>query len=434
MKTITLECLRGVEAPARVAITPQNGRCQAYFQVTSPRPLAQLCRQRPVEELPRLVTLASPAHHLAAALALDRLGQVTPPEMAQNMREGLRLALTYRHHLRKLYFLLLAWENPWVNGDSLKSRRRPHTFPPRLMDDAWRHLSLAQEAVAILGGRFDHPVTAVAGGVSRFLKEEHYARLAVIAGACRDFALSFSEFLASQVFLWGREEGWLAAELPPLPSLTLSTPEEQFVRRDGQGQEQERFAAAALWEKVGRQQEPWTYEAFAYFREQGWQHLDPSAVDHLFAVGPLPRLNSGIAASTPAAVGEVERLCSVLGPLPRRELAAAYWALLVDLLQAAELMVELYTPEKLTGPTLRHIPAGWGREAQAAVESPAGWLFIQVRVDERGLIEDLQLLDPATANNALRCLVAQQVVAAAAAANLGWQDTKKRLELSLLPL
>jgi len=41
-----------------------------------------------------------------------------------------------------------------------------------------RHVSLAQEAAIILGGRADHPVTAVAGGVSRALRDEHHPRLA----------------------------------------------------------------------------------------------------------------------------------------------------------------------------------------------------------------------------------------------------------------
>ncbi|MGQ9921135.1 MAG: hypothetical protein ACUVRZ_07360 [Desulfobacca sp.] len=433
MKTITLECLRGVEAPARVAVQRQNGRHAVYFQVTSPRQLEPLCHQRPVEELPRLVTLLSPAHHLVAAQALDHLGEVTPPAMAQHMREGLRQALTYRHHLRKLYFLLLAWENPLADNDSLEFRRLPHKFPPRLLDDLWRQISLAQEAVSILGGRFDHPITGVAGGVSRFLREEHYPRLAAIASSCRDFALSLSDFLVSAVFPWGREEGWLDLDLPPLASLTLSSPDGQVVRRDAQGQEQEHFTAAAFLEKIGCHQEPWTYEAFAYFRDQGWQELEPTSVAHLFAVGPLARLNSGTAASTPAAAAEQERLSAALGPLPRQELAAAYWALLVELLQAGELMVKLYSPDNLTGPAPRQIPQRLGRETQATLESPAGLLFLQVRVNDRGLIEDLQLLDPATENNALRCLVAQQVVSTSLAANRSWEEIKKRLELSLLP-
>jgi len=375
MKTITLECLRGLEAPARVAIRRQNGRCQAYLQTTSPRPLAQLCRRRPVEELPRLVTLLSPAHHLAAALALDRLGEVTPPEMAQNMREGLRLALTYRRHLRKLYFLLLAWENPWANGDSLGSRRRSHTFPPRLMDDAWRHLSLAQEAVAILGGRFDHPVTAVAGGVSRFLKEEHYARLAVIAGACRDFALSFSDFLASQVFLWGREEGWLAAELPPLPSLTLSTPEEQFVRRDGRGQEQERFTAPALWEKVGRHQEPWTYEDFAYFREQGWQHLEPTSVDHLFAVGRCPGSTAAPRPAPPPRLARWNASAASWGRCPagswRRRIGPSWWTSCRPLNRWSSSIHRRSSPAR---PSATYRRVGAGRPRRSWSRRPAGSL------------------------------------------------------------
>ncbi len=433
MKTVTFECLRWLEHQARITISLQNGLPQVYFQVTAPREVAKICRGRPVEELPRLLAMFSPSHHLASALALDQLFGVEPPDLARNMREGLRQAFFFRHHLRKIYFLLSSWENPFVDFWSPESRRGPHRFAHHLLDDLMHHVSLGQEAGAILGGRADHPLTAVAGGVSRFLKDDHYPRLAGIADSCRKFAVRLGEFFREEVFAWGKLEGLQDLGVAPLASLAMGPEADSLVLRDPHAKELERFSPAAVFEKVALHREPWTYEPFAYLKDRGWQDLGAEPADSLFFVGPLARLNSGEALPTPLAEEERQRLISFLGLLPRFEVAAAYWAILVEMLEAAENMVELYDTEKLTGPALRAIPADLGREGHAALESPLGLIYQHYQVDDRGLVQDIQFLDPATANNALRCLLVKKAVEVSLVQNKSWEETKKRIELSLLP-
>ena len=138
MRTITFDSLRWQEQPAQVTILVNGGPPQVYFQRTTPREVAALCQGRPVEELPRILTILSPAHHLCAARALDRLFGVEPPPLALNMREALRQALFYRHHLRKFYFLLTSLENPFVNFWSSEARRGLHPIPHQLFDDLRR--------------------------------------------------------------------------------------------------------------------------------------------------------------------------------------------------------------------------------------------------------------------------------------------------------
>lgn len=432
MSSVTLDALRWQEQPAKATITVNGGPPHVYFQITAPREVAAMCQGRPVEELPRILSILSPAHHLCAARALDRLFGVEPPPVAQNMREALRLALFFRDHLRKFYFLVTSLENPFADFWSQEAQRGPHGVRP-LLEDLMRHVSLAQEAAIILGGRADHPVTAVAGGVSRSLKEEHHARLAEIAAACRSCAERLGGFLREQVFPQGKILGEIRGlEAGPLTSLSLAPEPDGLVLRGAGGGEEERFGAAALFDKVGLHQESWSYEPFAFLKAKGWQDLGKAPADSLFFVGPLARLNNGQPLATPMAEDERQRLVEALGAFPRFEVVAAYWALLVELLGSAEGLVALCEVEKLSGPVLRTIPKAVGKEGHAALESPRGLIYHHFRTDERGLVVEAQVLDTATANNGLFGILAQRAVEASLARKEPWEETKKRIELSLL--
>jgi F420-non-reducing hydrogenase large subunit len=432
MPTITFDLLRWFPQPVRITIALNGGPPQVYFQITAPREVAALCQGRPVEELPRILSVLSPAHHLCAAQALDQLFGVEPPPLALNLREAWRQAYFFRHHLRKFYFLLTSLENPFQDFWSPEARRGPLSSS-HLVDDLMHHVSLAQEAATILGGRPDHPLTAVAGGVSHFLKEDHYLRLAEIAAACQAYALRLGEFLREQVFAAGQ----MLAEVQgmailPLASLSLAPASDRLILRDGGGQEMAQFAAANLFDKIGLHRETWTYEPFAFLKEKGWQELGAEAPDHLFFVGALARLNGGEPLATPRAEAERQRLVAALGPFPHFGVVAAYWVLLVELLEAAERMVALYEAEKLTGPDLRTIPAAPGREGYAALEAPEGLIYHHFQTDARGLVREVQVLDTATENNGLYGLLTQKAVETFLAQQKSWEETKKRIELSLL--
>lgn len=432
MQRVTLDALRWRDLPARATVTVNGGPPRVHFQTVAPREVAAMCQGRPVEELPRILSILSPAHHLCAAQALDRLFGVEPPPVAKNTREALRLALVLRHHLRKFQFLVSSVENPFAEFWPEGARRGPHGLRP-LLDDLMRHVSLAQEAATILGGRADHPVTAVPGGVSRALKQDHHARLAEIAVACRGFAERLADLLRQRLFSQGEILGDVRSlDAGPLPSLALTPEGESVVLRDGRGAEVERFAPAALFEKVDLHREGWSHEPFAFLKAEGWHGLDDAPFEGLFFVGPLARLNAGEPLATPLAEAERKRLMEALGPFPRFEVVAAYWALLVELLSAAEGLVAIAQVEKLTGPALRAIPKAAGREGHAAIESPQGLIYQHVRADERGVVEEVRVLDAATANNGLFGIVAQRAVEASLAQQHAWDETKKRVELALL--
>jgi coenzyme F420-reducing hydrogenase alpha subunit len=431
----TLEPLRWLEEPAKVLVEKNNGAVQAYFQVTVPRDLSAMCQGRAVEELPRILSILSPSHHLVAAQLLDHLGDVTPPDLARNMREALLYCQVFRHHLRKLYFLLSAYGNPLTEPPGPRGRKDLSPVPRPVLDEAMEHLGLIQEAATILGGRSDHPLTAVTGGVSRFLKEGHYPRLAEIASASLAYARRLGDFLHSRVLAEGR----IFAELTAIPSVQLASltydPAADLIGVvDASGQAQETFSPGEAAEKLAWHKEPWTYQPFLYLKDKGWQDLEASDHAGCFFVGPLARLNRNREIASEQAEAERQRLIEVLGQPPHYGLAAAAWMMLVELLEAGESLVALCTEENLSGPEIRHMPQAMGEVAQAALEAPEGLIFHRVQVDGQARVLNLEVFEAASANNAMRCLLAQAVVAEAAAQGRQLNSAQRSLELGLLPL
>jgi len=244
MQTITLEPLRWSEQPARVTILNGNGHPKAYFQITSPRDIARMAIGRPVEETPRLVGILSPAHHLVSAMALDKLFDVQPPDLAVNMREALLQAQFVRHHLRKLYFLLSSEANPFRSFQMRQAAEEGSEIPVQALDEIMDCLALAQEAAAILGGRADHPISAVSGGVGRFLKDPHYPRLAEIAEQCVKCAVGAAKFVREKVFLGSKKLVALRElQFNPMLSLTAGAGTGNAILRDTSGKQVEEIPA-----------------------------------------------------------------------------------------------------------------------------------------------------------------------------------------------
>jgi len=433
MENVTLAPLRWVEEPSQVTILGDEGRWQAYFQTTGVRNLSGMCRGRPVEELPRILSILSPAHHLVSAMALDGLFDAEPPAPAANVREALLQALFFKNHLRKLYFLLASFSNPFqpfsLRGLPTTKELVPQHMSARIMG----HLALSQEAASILGGRSDHPMSAVPGGVSRFPKEPHYPRLAEIAAECSRFAVELANFLGETVFQDSIiEEMGLGGSFTPMSFVATNRGRGEIVVRDPMGKETDRFPTKEIFRNIGFEKEAWTYQPFAYLADHGWRGLEKD-VGGLFFVGPLARLNGGENLERPQAEEERQRLVNALGPFPHFTIRAACWALAVELVLAGENMVDLCFQEKLTGPAMRTMPTGMNQEGFAAGESPQGLIAHHYVTDERGLVTNVEILDTAAANNALRCLIAGSVAEGTLSPDQAWGEIKARIELSFLP-
>lgn len=431
MQTLTLEPLRWQEDPARIIVCGDDSQPAVYYQVTSPKCVEEICCGRPAEELPRILSMLAPAHHLTAALALDRLFQVDPPELAQNMRTALLQAQFYSAHLRKFFFLLTSRQDPFADFHVAGRGISQETISTRLLDKIAHHGALAQEAEDILGGRHDHPLTAVAGGVCRYLKEEHYERLADIGKAMVSFGLELTQFMRTEIL---SEEGgllpWSGIQIPALAGLHIGSGDQPTLSGPN-GSESQHFNADQLKDIIALQQEAWTYQPFAYLKEKGWQGVEDRL--GLFHVGPLARFNADQKAVTPLAEEERQRMIESLGAPPVYELTATFGAMAVELIQAAETLQSLSIPEKLGGPSLRTIPEHRTASTWAALEAPQGLTWHHYETDDEGMVQSITVIDSCAGNNALKCMLAKQVVGDALEQKEDPAAIKAKVAVALLP-
>jgi F420-non-reducing hydrogenase large subunit len=310
--------------------------------------------------------------------------------------------------------------------------------PSALPDEIMHALALAQEAAAILGGRSAHPLAAIAGGVSRYLKEDAYLRLAGIADQCRQAAPRVTAAIRESLLSAGRPLAAFREIAVPLPHLALAPPSESrngeivIVRNTG-GEPYVQFPMEELPAKISVHKEPWSYQPFVYLEAEGWPGLSSERPQGLFFVGPLARLNGSRPLRATAAEEERQRLIEEIGPFPHYNVTAAFWALLIEAIEAVESMVALYQKEQLTGSSIRTVPAQMGTRGLAALESPEGLIFHEYRVNRNGIVDGLRVLDTTTANNAMRCLTAQRLAESGVELSHNRQQTKTRMEIGLLP-
>ena len=119
----------------------------------------------------------------------------------------------------------------------------------------------------------------------------------------------------------------------------------------------------------------------------------------IYRVAPLARLNASDGLATPKAQAEHDRLYDVLGGKPAHNTLAYHWARLVEMLYAAERLVELVKDPDLMGTDIRTLPTQTPSEGVGVVEAPRGTLIHHFKSDERGVITQANLI-VATVNNA----------------------------------
>jgi F420-non-reducing hydrogenase large subunit len=147
--------------------------------------------------------------------------------------------------------------------------------------------------------------------------------------------------------------------------------------------------------------EPWSYVKFCYLKPVGWQGFTDGAASGIYSVAPLARLNAAAGMATPLAQEAYEELFTTLGGRPVHHTLANHWARVVELLYAAERLRELAADPELIDPNVRTLPTGKPREGVGVVEAPRGTLFHHYVTDDRGIIEQANLI-VATQNNSAR--------------------------------
>jgi F420-non-reducing hydrogenase large subunit len=415
MKKITIDPITRLEGHGKIEIFLNDaGEVEnTYFQVPELRGFEKFAEGRLAEDMPqitqRICGVCPEAHHAASAKCLDDLFHVDPPSPAKKLRELFYSSFFVTDHTTHFYILagpdfvmgpeapvaernilgVIAKVGLELGGAVINTRMKNH------------HI------IQMLGGRAVHPVFGLPGGVSKGLNEEERKEVEQIAKDSVEFAkLSLKVF--DDIVLKNKE--YLDMILSDAYThrtyyMGLVDEKNRVNFYDGkvrvvnpEGKEFVKYAPREYLDHIAEHVEPWTYVKMPYLKKVGWKGFVDGKDSGVFRSTPLSRLNAADGMATPLAQAEYERFYSTLGGKPVHQTLATHWARLVELLYAAERLLELSKDPEITSPNIRTIPTAKPDEGFGIVEAPRGTLTHHYITDENGIIKKANLI-VATVNN-----------------------------------
>jgi F420-non-reducing hydrogenase large subunit len=387
----------------------------AYFQVPELRGFEVFCLGRPAEEMPRLTNricgVCPEAHHMAASKALDDLYHVDPPSAGKKLRELLYSAFYVTDHAT--HFYALGGPDFVVGPDAPAGQRNILGVIGAAGTEAGLKVINARkqnhEVIKIIGGRVIHPVAGLPGGMSKAINEEERQ---FIEGVAR-YSVEFGEWsleLFDQIVLKNSAYvDLIVGGAYTQQTYYMGTVDgnnhvnfyDGMIRVvDPTGKEFAKYHPRDYVQHLDEHVEPYSYLKYPYLKNVGWKGFVDGIDSGMYACTPLSRLNAADGMATPKAQAAYERFFETLGGKPVHHTLACHWARLVELLYAAERMLELATDPEITSPEVRTIPTETPTVGIGSVEAPRGTLTHHYETDENGVLTRINLIVGTTNNNA----------------------------------
>lgn len=389
---------------------------RAYLQIPELRGFEVFSIGRPAEDMPQITSricgVCPTAHHMAATKALDDLYQVTPPPAARKIRELVYNAFMVEDHALHVY--LLGGPDFIVGPDAPAARRNVLGVIQKVGVEAGRKVismrRRLRELIAYFGGKAIHPVLGLPGGVSKPLRPEDLPQFKALGKDTLEFAQftlqvfkdlvlrnpDYVKLITSDTYT---HRTYYMGLVDAQNRVNFYDGEIRVV--DPDGREYAKFPAQRYRDFIAEHVEPWSYVKFCYLKPLGWHGFTEGPHSGIYAVAPLARLNAAEGMATPLAQQACEEFFATLGGKPVHHTLATHWARVVEILQAAERIVELINDPEITSANVRTLPTATPRAGVGVVEAPRGTLIHHYETDENGLIRMANLI-VATQNNAAR--------------------------------
>ncbi len=389
---------------------------RAYMQVPELRGFEVFCQGRPAEDMPQITSricgVCPTAHHIASAKTLDDLYQVQPTPAGRKIRELVYNAFMLEDHA--LHVFVLGGPDFIVGPDASPAQRNILGVIQKVGLDAGRKVigmrKRMRELIAYFGGKTVHPVLGLPGGVSKALDPADLPGFKQLAEEGLEFALWTLDVIKTTLLQNAEYVKLITSDAFTHKTCYMGMVDEQNRVNfyDGQlrvvvcnGREICRFTAQQYLDFIAEHVEPWSYMKFTFLKPRGWKGFVEGPDTSVYSVAPLARLNAAEGMATPHAQAACEEFFKTLGGKPVHHTLANHWARVVEMIYAAERMVELVNDREITSPEVRRLPAGVPKVGMGVVEAPRGTLFHHYETDERGLITMANLI-VATGNNAAR--------------------------------
>jgi len=417
-RNITIDPITRLEGHGKIDIylDPKGDVERAYFQVPELRGFEVFSLGRPAEDMPQITSricgVCPTAHHMAATKALDALYQIEPTPAGRKIRELVYHTFMLEDHA--LHFFFLGGPDFIVGPEAPPAERNILGVIGKVGLEAGKKVIATRrrlrELIAYFGGKVVHPVLGLPGGVSKALKPEDLPKFQELA---RD-GLAFAEWtlqVFKQIVLANPDYVKLiTSDAFTHKTCYLGMVDEQNRVNfydgklrvvDCNGKEVCKFEARQYRDFIAEHVEPWSYMKFTFLKQRGWQGFVEGPDTSIYSVAPLARLNAADGMATPKAQAAYEEFFKTLGGKPVHHTLANHWARVIEMIYAAERIVELVNDPEITSQEVRRIPTTVPAEGIGVVEAPRGTLFHHYKTDGRGLITMANLI-VATGNNAAR--------------------------------
>jgi len=384
----------------------------AFFQIPELRGFEEFCRGRQGEDMPqiteRICGVCPEAHHFASTKALDVCYDAPPPPRARLLRELLYNAYTFSDHLLHFYYLggpdfLVGPYAPPLERNILGVVNKVGL---ELGAEVIKHRAYGQKIIEIVGGRPIHPVTGIPGGQSKGITPEERDEIEAMTASAVEFAKVTLEIFHNVLLTDESFTKFVSDKSQHMPTYYMGLVDETGAINfyDGEvrivGPDGSQFAqvgADEILNLIDERTEPWTYVKIPYLKDIGWKGFEAGVDSGVYRVGPLARLNVCTQIGTPLAQAEYERFCEYFGGGPVHATFAFHWARLIEMLSAAERTATIIAdPQIMEGPL--RTPLGEPGSGVGVIEAARGVLIHDYALDDRGRIDDVNLIVATTHN------------------------------------
>ncbi len=388
--------LSRIEGHARVIIDIQDGQVlSAHFQAMEMRGFQYFVQGIPAEQMPvivpRICGVCSTAQHIASVKTLEDAYGITPPPLAQKIRELLLLGQLIQNQATSLFFFTMPDRLGTASLFPLDTEETTAETEKARTAIAMRALMVRKagtDLITAAGGQFIHPIKAVVGGVTSGISadaavamREQLIKALPVACELFDRYSEMSLALRERIGTWGDDT----------PTCYIACTEETFPEYNGnllrvmdaQGQILEAFP-------------PRLFRSYLNFKESEYSYAGKSDCrGEVLRANSLARINMTHCMGTPRADDYLTRFQRSFGH-------PAHAILLYDLCRGIELV---YAIERATeilaqpldqGETMvAHSPCDG--EGYGLVEAPRGPLIHHYKI-ERGLISSAEFIIPTVHN------------------------------------
>ncbi len=415
MKKIEINPITRLEGHGKIAIfLDDNGNVdEAFFQVVEFRGYERFLVGMPMEEVPRTVSticgVCRGVHFTASMKAMDQIFGVEPTPTARKLREIFFNAHYVEDHAVILYALGLP---DYVVGPEASPAERNiigliQKVGVEVGRDVLRKRACAVKIFELLGGKPSHPVSALPGGWAKSINEEERQQILEWGKELVELGKLTLQVFEDIVLKNEKYMELVTGDMYKVVVNYMGSVDEQGrvtyydgVQKviDTKGEEIASFKDKEYLDFVAERVLPWSYLKMPYLKTIGWKGITDGEGTSLYCVGPLARLNVGKGMDTPLAQEAYEKMFATFQERPVHYIQAYHWARAIELLNAAEKIVELANDPEITSPEVRRHDFNMTGEGVGIVEAPRGTLIHHYQTDDQGIVTNANLIVATTHN------------------------------------